>query len=204
MIDMGYNNTGIQWSEDMMKEKIYEIMNFYDIDRMPTHREMNEYLGSHSLSCYVSKHGGSYAVAENLGLGIKESETKTGIKYEKHAIYLLNELGFNCVHTGLNTFPYDILVDNCIKVDVKASNIVYARESKYFSANMGHDHHACDVFIFFCIEDNIISKTYIIPSFILDGIGQLSIGYDKSKYDIYLDRWDIINKFKNAFMNILQ
>lgn len=188
----------------MMKEKIYEIMNFYNIDRMPTHREMTEYLGSYSLSCYVSKNGGSYAIAKSLGLGIKDSETKTGIKYEEHAIDLLNKLGFKCIHTGANSFPYDILVDNCVKIDVKASNLCHVRGSKYFSANMGHNHHACDVFIFFCIENCVISKTYIIPSFILDGIKQISVGYEKSKYDIYIDRWDIISRFKKAFIEVLQ
>ena len=96
-------------------------------------------------------------------------------------------------------YPYDLLVGNNIKVDVKVSKM-YNNTIKMYTFNLEKRFPTCDIFVAYCIDDNKnIVKTYVIPSAILSGITQLSVGIDKSKYDIYLDKWDIVDKYAKFY-----
>lgn len=47
-----------------------------------------------------------------------------------------------------------------------------------------------------------MKKTYVIPSSIMSGKCQLCIGVWKSKYDVFLEGWDLINDFDIAMKKI--
>ena len=90
--------------------------------------------------------------------------------------------------------PYDLLVENSVKIDVKSAKLFKINNTQYFTFNLEKTHQTCDLYVFYCIENDVIVKTLIIPSYILSGKTQLSIGH-KSKYDKYIDRWDLILKY---------
>ena len=63
-------------------------------------------------------------------------------------------------------YPYDILVNRNVKVDVKASRLFnnYGN-SKYYTFNLEKKDQTCDIFVFYCINQNDeIERTFVIPS----------------------------------------
>ena len=167
-----------------------------EMETMPTHSEMNNYFCSSSLSNAVSKHGGTKYFSKILNLPTKKCESKFGDKIEDYCSLQIQEiLGLSCEKTKPR-YPYDILVERSVKVDVKASRLFhnYGR-SKYYSFNLEKKDQTCDVFVFYCInEENKIEKTFVIPSYVLSGKCQMAIG-EKSVYDQYKGKWEYIQRY---------
>ena len=125
----------------------------------------------------------------------KQCESKFGYKYEE--MFVDDVLKFCGLSSELCDvrYPYDVLVDEGVKVDVKASRKYNAGTWSMYTFNLEKGLQTCDVFVFYCINDEKVEKVYIVPSSILSGKTQFSIGILRSKYDQYLDRWDIISKY---------
>lgn len=193
---------GTQWNEELIIEKIYEVIYFLGIDRMPSKSEIEAYYGDSALTNKISKAGGFYQYAERLGLEIKESESKLGIKYEKKVIQILENLGFSAEHTSMR-HPYDILVNGRVKIDVKVANTSYVRGSKVYSFNLERSLHSCDLYVAIALNDNKkVMKIYVIPSSVMNGKKQLTVGVTKSKYDSYLQRWDLVDKVDKSLASL--
>ena len=135
---------------------------------------------------------------------IKECESKFGDQLEDYCVLQIQEkLGLDGEKTKPR-YPYDILVNRKVKLDVKASRIFdnYGN-SKYYTFNLEKKDQTCDIFVFYCInQNNEIEKTLVIPSTVLSGKNQLSIG-KSSMYDKYIDQWRFISDY-NKFMTELQ
>ncbi len=193
---MGYSH-GKRWSEQEILDKIKYMVEELGMKTFPTHSQMDKFYNSCGLSNAISKRGGTQKYAEIMGLEIKKSETEFGERLEQYCLIEIEEkIDVECQKTN-SRYPYDILVGRSVKVDVKASKLFsnYG-DSKYYSFNLEKKDQTCDIFVFYCIgEDNSIEKTLIIPSVILSGKKQLSIGRFSSRYDLYEDRWDYIEKY---------
>lgn len=163
-----------------------------EIKRMPSRSECDAVLGDTCLSNKIAKTGGFYKWADDLGLDVKTSETKIGIKYEKEICKKISEKYF--AELTPVKFPYDILVEKSVKVDVKFSNLYTHSNGRFYTCNLEYKFPKMDILIFVC-ED---VKTLIIPAHELYGIKQLSIG-KISRYDKYIDRWDILENFVNFY-----
>lgn len=198
---MSYSH-GEKWSEDIILEKIKELVEYTGQKTMPTHSEMFDYFGNTKLSNAISKRQGTAYYANKLGLKIKNSESNFGFEMEMVCISQIQEkLGIACEKTRAR-HPYDILVGNSVKIDVKASKIFdnYGR-AKYYTFNIEKQHQTCDLFVFYCIgEKGEIQKTLIVPSFVLSGKTQFSIAND-SIYDKYINRWDLIKKYYDFILS---
>lgn len=192
---MSYSH-GDKWSEDVILEKIKELVEFTGQKTMPTHSEMFDYFGNTKLSNAISKRQGTNYYANKLGLKVKNSESNFGFEMEMFCLAEIQErLGIPCEKTGAR-HPYDILVGNSVKIDVKASKIFnnYGK-TKYYTFNIEKKHQTCDIFVFYCIrEDGEIEKVFIVPSYVLSGKTQFSIGND-SIYDKYRNKWELIKQY---------
>ena len=105
---------GHRWTEQEVIEGITEVIEFLGVDRMPTRSEIIEYYGNTSLAKRISSTGGFYKWAERLGLEVKECESKLAHDIETICMNRLKEMGYKCEMTSYN-FPYDLLVDDCLK-----------------------------------------------------------------------------------------
>ena len=198
---MGYSH-GHKWTNQDIVNGIEEVIEFLGIDRMPTKQEIETYYGNTALLNKIAKTGGLYLWAENLGLEVKDSETKIGLEVEICVMKILKEKGFKCEMTSIK-HPYDLLINNCVKLEVKSARRSYVNNSPVYSFRLAKPQQTCDVYAAICLNDNKkIERTYIIPSIILHGKTQLSIGTKRSSYDRYLDRWDIVEKMSFAFEQI--
>lgn len=178
---------------EYITNEILKVMKSANLSRMPSRTEIKIYTQSDALSNRIMKTGGFYHWASKLGLEVKNSDTKTGIEYENKCLELLQSKGLKAELTPVK-FPYDILVDKVVKIDVKVSN-GYDGDCFFFAINLESKLPKSDFHVVYC-KNKRINKTLVIPSHLLYGIGQLSIGIE-SKYDIYKDRWDLVTKQLN-------
>lgn len=196
---MGYTH-GTKWNDEMVKEKVLEVVNFLGLKRMPSGSELKSFFGNSSLTNRISKTGGYYKLAENLNLPMKESGTNYGKRYEYKAKAILESKGYKVEKMSQN-FPYDLLLNDNVKIDVKVSRLYGHKEGyKFYSYRIGHRYAKCDVYMFIAVSENQ-EKIYIIPSKAIFDNLQVSIGMD-SKYEKYLDRYDYIDKYIEFYNEI--
>lgn len=194
---MGYSK-GTIWTQEKVEESIKEVVEGLDLDTMPTANQMNLYFGNTRLSNKISKSEGFNWWAERLKLNIKRSSTSIGQKIEKELELFLTEVkGYKCEQMPTN-FPYDILVNNSTKIDVKSGHRSGINKD-FYTFSLGKKSSTCDIYVCYCLNyDDSIRKIYVIPSVFLNGITQLSLGINSSKYDIFENKWEYIEKY-NAF-----
>ena len=200
---MGYTH-GKKWKDGEVEKAIMEIVNTMSIDYFPTKKEMIDFYGNNSLAVKVSKSGGSRYYADLLNLKMVSCESEFGNFYEEFAIDDINEnTGLSSIHTNAR-YPYDLLTNGNIKVDVKVSKKIYKKNSAfpYYSFNLEKREPTCDLFIFYCLDNECeIERSVIIPSCLLSGKTQVGMG-GLSKWEVYEDRWDYFKMYDDFYKKV--
>lgn len=198
---MGYTH-GTKWTEELIKEKVLEVKRHLEIDRMPSRKECVDYFHDCSLANAVSKKLGWYQLARDMGLEVKNSETGFGKTYEAIAQEMLRARGYEVRRMAQN-FPYDLLVDNSVKIDVKASKLYRGKNGDFFSYNLEKTFATCDFYILFEVGDEgDISRVMVLPSNYVIAQNQISVGVVKSKYHKFTDKWDLIGDASTFWDNL--
>ena len=189
----------MKWTKELVIEKIKEVMQELDVDRMPSKKECDDYFGDFALTNVITKRFGWYNLADELGLQIKKSETQTGKTIERVVSDMLVERGFSVDRMPQN-FPYDILVNGCVKVDVKASHLYHGSHGNFYTFNLEKPFATCDVYILCELDDeDNVSKVMVVPSkFVIDN-KQISVGETTSKYHSFTGRWGYISDMVSFF-----
>jgi len=200
---VGYSH-GKKWNDDIVIERLREVTCALELECFPTHSQINEYFGNTSLSCKISKSGGTKYWCKRMGLKEKMCESKLGDNLELFCISQLLNMGYESEKMKPR-YPYDILVNNNIKIDVK-SGFAFENygDSPYYTFNLDKKYPTCDMYVVYCLnKDKTVYKTYVIPSCILYGKTQLAIGYVKSKYDKYLSKFNFIKIYDEFYKQLL-
>ena len=199
---MGYTH-GINWGENIEDEKkiviseIEKVMNMLDIEHMPSRTDMLSVLADNSLANKVARTGGFTYWAHELNIEEKESETKLGQSYEVKAMEMLIKKGFE-VARMTTKYPFDLLINDNIKIDVKVGRPGYVRESRVHTFRTAKRYATCDLYFIFALDENEeIEKLFIIPGSDLKVV-TMCIGHI-SKYDKYIDRWDLIEAYDKFY-----
>lgn len=179
----------MKWSEEKIKIGIMNLAKQFDPIRMPTNREVLEMTGNHALSMAIQKNGGYEAWANRLGLEQKYSETLIGVKWEKTVARILEGRGHRIEMTSIK-YPYDILVDECIKIDVKVANKSKVNGSYIYAYRLAKPQQTCDFYV--CCENDGANRIYVIPANAVNGQKQMDMGSITTKYDVYEDAWNLI------------
>ena len=197
---MGYTH-GTKWTDEAIKDGIMNVVNGFELDRMPSRAEVRRYYNDERLTNAITKRPGGWArVASELGLKIKESETYFGKRHEHIAGEKLKSIGYEVVQMPQN-FPYDLLINDAIKLDVKVSRLYRGKHGNFYSFNLEKPYTTCDILLLITLEDNnAIKDYYIVPSAFVPKNSQISMGQHKSKYDKYKDRWDYLERY-DKFIN---
>lgn len=176
------------------EKRICDLVKSMGINRMPTRSEVLLFSGDNSLENRIMRSGGFKAWAERLHLKLKSCETYFGNKYEEITADKLRLL-FDDVKTTPVKFPYDIVINNRTKIDVKASRLYKGKQGEFYTFNLESKYPKCDFYIAYCInERDVAEKVLVIPACVMAGKSQLSVGKN-SIYDKYHCRWDLIKKF---------
>lgn len=197
---MGYAH-GIKWTNEKIKEEILRVKDTLMLDRMPTRTEIIKVTNSSALPCKITKTKGYYGWAKELKLKIKDSETTFGKKQELFIKNKLEGMGYKVGQMTQN-YPYDLLVNDNIRIDVKASRLFKGEAGNYYTFNLYKKYATCDIYICLCYSDNEqLDKVLIIPAHKLK-ITQLSVG-KTSIYDVYKDRYDLIDKYDLFYQEVV-
>lgn len=190
---MGYSH-GRKWSHKDMCDEVYKVMRSLCIDRIPSANECNLVTGNTALSNVIRRRGGFQWLAIHMGLKQSECETRLGLSGELKIKEKLELLGYKVEKMPVN-HPYDLLVNENIKIDVKTARKYKSdKEWSSYAFNLEKSNPTCDIYVFICVEDE---KYLVIPSKFLRQT-QLCITDKESKYDVFKDRWEYVevyNKF---------
>lgn len=186
----------MRWTNAKIENEIKNVMSALNISRMPSASEIKNVTNSNGLAIKITRTGGFKFWSNKLKLENKNSETKLGNDYEILVENILNDKGY-IVEKMTTKHPYNLLINNNIKVDIKVSRYYKPLNNKfkYHTFNLERKYHNCDIFI--CIglnENNKIEKLLVIPSKYVMEINQLSVGVN-SKYDKFKDKWGYIEKY---------
>ena len=113
----------IKWTEAMIADKIMEIHRNTGLFPTVTYLKRT---GQNNLSCKIVKTGGFEHWAARLGLKRAHSDSDTGWSGEIEVMTLLQKGWSNVTRSKSVTAPFDLLVNNVLRVDVKS-----ARFAKY-------------------------------------------------------------------------
>jgi len=185
------------WTEEKIKKGIKDCMIALHIKRMPTASEFKS-LERNDLHCKISRTKKYSGWASELGLELKESETKTGNEYELIVKEKLDNFSGFDVKRMSTKHPYDLLINDCLKVDVKVgvAHNFYGSRAHTFALNKKYA--TCDLYICVALnEKSEIENYFIIPSSHVP-IVTLSIG-TKSKYNQYLNNWNFVKLFVERY-----
>lgn len=189
----------IRWTDELIEAGIWEVVDCIGEKRMPTNKEMKNYYGNGALAAQITTKGGCAAWANKLGLPLKTNSVTLAWGFEKHTQGLLEGRGYD-VERCRTKDPYDLLINGKVKIDVKVSHLVMFEDTPGYAFEIGKNRQNCDIYIAYCLgKDDEIIKTYIIPAHILSSVQQLTVGEHRSKYDKYVDRWDLIDKVIDSF-----
>lgn len=199
---MGYTH-GIRWSEDLIKEKLNHIVTKFNLKVFPSVSQLNVLNGNHSLSNAICKKGGVRYWAEKINIPLRNCETFFGEDYEEKCFDKLTSLGYE-VEQMTTKYPYDLTANKHIKIDVKVGKLYTNKKiGSFYTFNLEKRHPTCDVYICYCINDSCdIDKVYIIPSKVMHGKKQLSVGQIESIYDSYKNNWDVLKIYDDFYKKI--
>lgn len=189
------------WTEQKILDGIMEVVNGLGLDRAPSFKEIREYYHSSSLTCAISKRKGIYEYAKMLNLEVKRSETGLGKAAELDVVNKLIEKGHATIRMPQN-FPYDILVDNAVKVDSKVSHLYHGKNGNFYTFNLEKPFCTCDIYVLTAIGENGDSTYYVVPSCRVPSNTQISIGEHTSIYHQYQDRWDYIARYSDFMRGV--
>ena len=196
---MGYVR-GTRWTDELIKEKILEAKFALSLERMPSRKECIQYFHNEALVNAVSRRKSWHRLANELGLSIKDSETYFGKSQEQNAAEMLISKGFSVRKMSQN-FPYDLLVDDCVKIDVKASHLYHGKNGDFYTFHLEKDYATCDVYILFALSESDETSVFVVPSKFVIAQNQISMGVSKSKYHKFKDRWDYISALSDFWAN---
>lgn len=187
-----------KWTYEEIEKSIYSVANSLGIKRMPTYHDIISEEGN-SLSNAIVRTLGYKGWAERLKLSIKESETSFGQSTEDMVEKLLNKQGFHTYQMG-TIAPYDILVNQNIRIDVKSATL---RGNSHTYA-LGSKPHCCDIYICVGFDENRndIMDILIIP-FTEAKTQTITVRNRKGKYMKFKDRWGLISEFSTFFKKLV-
>lgn len=188
-------NTFKKWTDNTIAREVLIIANQFDPPKMPTRKEVSFMYGNEGLVNAISKNGGFEYWASKLGLPQGYSETKIGKQAEAIMMSILMRKGFKAERTSTK-HPYDILVDGCVKIDVKAANISLIRGCEVHAYRLAKAQHTCDIYLFHEIDSGI---TYVVPAHLCNGQVQVEMGIGSKKYDPYKESWDLIKRVSDFY-----
>ena len=189
----------MKWTDENIMQGIAAIAEQFEPKRMPTNREVINASGGYALSNAIQKHGGYEYWAKRMGLKQVRSDTKMGIECERKVASILRDAGHNVEETSVK-YPYDLLVDDCVKIDVKTANESSVHGYPVYSYRIAKPQQTCDFYI--CCEKSEKENMFVIPAHICKGQKQIVMGRETEKYSYYRNAFFLIDDTVNHYKSL--
>lgn len=190
-----------KWNDEKIEREVRMVMEKLNIKHFPTRSELDEVTGNTALTNAVAKGHGFRVWAMKLGVPVKDTNVKFGNMWEYRMMDYLASKGYE-VEKMTHKHPYDLLVNEYIKIDVKASKTYDSYNSTIHTFDLGSNKHNCDIFILVALDKNEqIDRLLVIPSSDLMGQKQVVIGKE-SKYNKYNYKYEVIEKYNKFYQRL--
>ena len=187
------------WDDESIETELRNMILEMGINRMPSASEMKSFSDDNRLLNAINKNGGFRYWSKKIDMNMKSSDSLHGWIYEDMVQSILETRGYN-VERMTTRYPYDMLINSSVKIDVKGSKKYMGSTGNFYSFNLEKNCATCDIFILCLIgSKDDIDKIFIIPSSIVQHNTQISIGEITSKYMRYVDRFDILDRYSTFF-----
>lgn len=180
------------WNDDLVESEIRSISD--SLGNMPSCKVLRN-LGRNDLACQISRRGGFIHWANKIGASRVQSDSDTGWAGEFAVKAWLEERGFIVSKpTGVKC-PYDLLINGCVRVDVKTASYAEYGVAKGWFYRIGKHVQADVVMLWQADEGNC----YIIPWHVAPTTN-ITITPTCGKYSGYLNRIHLLQIITNARM----
>lgn len=193
----GYSH-GTHWTHELIAQKIMESVDALGLKVMPTRKQLIQYYGDDKLTNKVSKTLGYYGWAKELNLPIQINDTSKAKLSEAHAAELLLAHGYRAERM-LTNYPFDILVNDKVRIDVKFANLYCGPKGNFYSFALRKKHPTCDIYML--IANASPEKIYFVPACRCVQT-QIGIGETTSAYEKWHDRYDVIDQYLKFYQRI--
>lgn len=107
------------WTDEAVKARILKASG--NSGMMPTNTHLRN-TNQNDLACQIVRRGGYISWADKLGLKRAHSDSDTGWDGELAVMALLEQRGFKVERSTAVKWPHDLLVNDCLRVDVKSAS----------------------------------------------------------------------------------
>jgi hypothetical protein len=175
-----------RWTEALLVSRINAVVG--DSKRFPTNSHLVE-IGQGDLSNQITKRGGFIYWANRLGIERDISDSDIGWEGEKRAHTLLEARGFSVIRSERVRWPFDLLVNNSLRVDVKtASYAAYGASTGWFF-RIGKSPQADLIALYRSDKDDM----YLIPWYHVPKTN-ITISPTGMKYSRFLNAYEIVER----------
>lgn len=108
------------WTDEAVETEIRQICEA--LGHFPSSSELRT-MERNDLAAQVSRRSGFIYWSERVGFKRRESDSDTGWRGEDDAARSLQEFGFSVTRRAGVTWPFDLLLDGVLRVDVKATRL---------------------------------------------------------------------------------
>lgn len=188
-----------KWTLSKIEEELLKYIEANELKRMPSKPELVKN-NRNDLGSALTRYKGMRWWAEKIGLPMKETETNKGNMYEELTKNTLLDKGYE-VRNMTTKHPYDLLVNDNVKIDVKVSSPGDIRGSRVHTFRPSKEYPTCDIYICFALnEEENAERVLVIPSKFAQ-VTTLCIGAD-SKYNAFIDRWDYVDRYLEFYDSV--
>ncbi len=174
------------WSDERFETEVREVTNA--LGRFPTVTDLKG-MDRNDLANQIARRGGFPAVADQMGLKREESDSDTGWSGEDAAAEFLRSHGFHVDTRNGIKCPYDLLVENVLRIDVKATKRCRYGHSEGWFYRIGK-YAPCDVVILWQLDT---SECHVLPWYVCPATN-ITITPSDRKYAQFRNNIDVIRE----------
>ena len=149
----------------------------------------------------ITRSGGFVYWRKKMGYDEQNISSVIGWNGEEIIKRILISMGYK-VEKQTTTSFYDFVVNDCVRVECKFSNVYRGQTGEYFSFNLERKEKDCDIFIVVCKYKNSLLKILVIPHIKVFNQRQISVGLENSKWDCYENKFDYIDKYEKFYKGL--
>lgn len=185
-----------KWTMVRIENELVNYVKENKLQRMPSKPELIN-SGRSDLGNILTRRNGMEWWSNKVGLPLKKSETTIGNKYERQIEKTLVKRGYSVREMTVG-HPYDLLVNENVKIDVKVSSPGRISDWRCHTFRPSKANPTCDLYVCVAIDEvGETEKIFVIPSNFAK-VTTLCIG-GESKYNKFIGRWDFIDEYTKFY-----
>ena len=150
-----------RWTSDFFESELRDVASV--LGHFPSRSELDD-MGRQDLASEIGRRGGFIQCSEVFGLPRVRSDSDKGWEGEAAAAQRLVELGFGVTLRETVKCPFDLLVDDVLRVDVKSARLYRCKRCAGWFYRIGK-HPQADLILLWRVdeEDYFALPWYVCP-----------------------------------------